>query len=133
VRIGPRCWNANYRRHPHAEAEAHPQEPSWGCDTAWSRRRCGDATSGTWWSKGMMTDRPRTDDLQDLESDAPDWADPMGSALRKTTGSMDLAVAENPAPVFLETDELFRSIYTRAGTGFAPELIAICSAIAGEG
>jgi capsular exopolysaccharide synthesis family protein len=36
-------------------------------------------------------------------------------------------------PLFPEVDEVFRSIYTRAGTGFASEVIGICSAIAGEG
>src|SRR6266849_3247236 len=34
---------------------------------------------------------------------------------------------------FPESDELFRSIYTRAGTGFASEVLAVCSAVAGEG
>jgi capsular exopolysaccharide synthesis family protein len=36
-------------------------------------------------------------------------------------------------PVFAETDELFRSIYTRAGAGFASEVLAVCSAVTGEG
>src|ERR1043166_8505894 len=35
--------------------------------------------------------------------------------------------------VFPNGDEVFRSIYTRAGAGFASEVLAICSAIAGEG
>jgi capsular exopolysaccharide synthesis family protein len=30
-------------------------------------------------------------------------------------------------------DDLFRTIYTRAGTGFASEVVAVCSAIVGEG
>jgi capsular exopolysaccharide synthesis family protein len=30
-------------------------------------------------------------------------------------------------------DELFRGIYTRAGIGFAAEVVAVCSAVAGEG
>lgn len=36
-------------------------------------------------------------------------------------------------PLLPETDEMFRSIYTRAGIGFASEAVAVCSAIAGEG
>jgi capsular exopolysaccharide synthesis family protein len=35
--------------------------------------------------------------------------------------------------LFPEGDELFRGIYTRAGTGFAAEVLAVCSAVAGEG
>jgi capsular exopolysaccharide synthesis family protein len=35
--------------------------------------------------------------------------------------------------VFPEGDELFRSIYTRAGTGFGSEVVAVSSAVAGEG
>jgi capsular exopolysaccharide synthesis family protein len=34
---------------------------------------------------------------------------------------------------FTGSDEVFRSIYTRAGTGFGREVIAVCSAIDGEG
>jgi Mrp family chromosome partitioning ATPase len=37
---------------------------------------------------------------------------------------------DNPLP---ETDELFRGIYTRAGLGFTPEIVAITSAAPGEG
>jgi|SRR5579864_5144393 len=35
--------------------------------------------------------------------------------------------------LFPGADELFRGIYTRAGMGFSSEVVAICSAIAGEG
>src|SRR5437870_12736092 len=35
--------------------------------------------------------------------------------------------------LFPKGDELFRGIYTRAGTGFTAEVLAICSAVAGEG
>jgi capsular exopolysaccharide synthesis family protein len=35
--------------------------------------------------------------------------------------------------LFPSGDELFRGIYTRAGTGFAAEVLAVCSALAGEG
>lgn len=45
-----------------------------------------------------------------------------------------LAQAATVAPwVLPETEELFRSIYTRAGTGFTADVVAVCSAIAGEG
>jgi capsular exopolysaccharide synthesis family protein len=40
------------------------------------------------------------------------------------------------APVewpFAESEELFRGIYTRAGTGFASEVLGVCSAVIGEG
>ncbi len=49
--------------------------------------------------------------------------------------SLKLAVGgeENQEWLFPEADEAFRGIYTRAGTGFAAEVLAICSAIAGEG
>lgn len=36
-------------------------------------------------------------------------------------------------PVFPQSEDIFRGIYTRAGTGFAAEVIAISSAIVGEG
>jgi capsular exopolysaccharide synthesis family protein len=55
-----------------------------------------------------------------------------GGALR-TNGALDLRVGEIQAPVFIETDEIFRGIYTRAVTGFTSEVLAICSAISGEG
>src|SRR6202035_189482 len=35
--------------------------------------------------------------------------------------------------LFPDGDEIFRGIYTRAGTGFASEVLAVCSAIPGEG
>jgi protein-tyrosine kinase len=44
--------------------------------------------------------------------------------------------AARPAPRRLmlpETDELFRAIYTRAGLGFQPEVVAVASALAREG
>ncbi len=55
--------------------------------------------------------------------------------LRENPGAGALAeVTETPvAWPFAECDELFRTIYTRAGTGFATEVMAICSAVPGEG
>jgi capsular exopolysaccharide synthesis family protein len=44
-----------------------------------------------------------------------------------------LAVAEERDMVWPETDELFRGIYTRAGLGFASEIIAVTSALPGDG
>jgi capsular exopolysaccharide synthesis family protein len=53
-------------------------------------------------------------------------ANPRGGALATP--------AETPREwLFPNGDELFRGIYTRAGTGFASEVLAICSALAGEG
>lgn len=34
---------------------------------------------------------------------------------------------------FPDSDELFRGIYTRAGIGFASDVVAVCSAVVGEG
>jgi capsular exopolysaccharide synthesis family protein len=47
----------------------------------------------------------------------------------------DLANVDETAPgwIFPEGDELFRGIYTRAGTGFSADVLGVCSAIAGEG
>src|SRR5262249_134300 len=58
-----------------------------------------------------------------------------GAYLQSTRGG-DIAVRADAEPrewLFPGADETFRSIYTRAGTGFAPEVLAICSAITGEG
>jgi protein-tyrosine kinase len=35
--------------------------------------------------------------------------------------------------MFPDGDELFRGIYTRAGTGFGSDVVAVCSAVIGEG
>jgi capsular exopolysaccharide synthesis family protein len=43
------------------------------------------------------------------------------------------ATEASSEPVFSDSDELFRSIYTRAGTGFTSEVLAVCSAVSGEG
>ena len=48
-------------------------------------------------------------------------------------GSTHIAQVEPRDWLFPDTEDLFRSIYTRAGMGFTQEVIAICSAIAGEG
>ena len=44
-----------------------------------------------------------------------------------------LARAEPREWLFPDTEDVFRSIYTRAGIGFTQEVVGICSAIPGEG
>src|SRR5436309_10879390 len=44
-----------------------------------------------------------------------------------------LAVGTPRTPLLPGADEVFRGIYTRAGLGFGPEVLAVCSAISGEG
>jgi capsular exopolysaccharide synthesis family protein len=44
-----------------------------------------------------------------------------------------LAVHEARPSLLPETDELFRGIYTRAGITLGSEVLAVCSALAGEG
>jgi len=57
------------------------------------------------------------------------------SSLRPSRGGGALAKGSDAQRewLFPESDELFRGIYTRAGTGFTSEVLAICSAVAGEG
>lgn len=50
----------------------------------------------------------------------------------RRTGALAASSLERQ-PVFIEADELFRTIYTRAGVGYPSEVLAICSALAGEG
>ncbi len=72
-------------------------------------------------------------DAPDLEGRAPTTE--IVSAWLQTNPGTGLASRgeETREWVFPEADEVFRSIYTRAGTGFAAEVLAVCSAIAGEG
>jgi protein-tyrosine kinase len=59
-----------------------------------------------------------------------------GTWLRTTgPGASGLApLADAPREwLFPEGDELFRGIYTRAGVGFSSEVLAVCSALPGEG
>ena len=44
-----------------------------------------------------------------------------------------LVVREERPPLLLGADEIFRGIYTRAALGATPEIVGVCSAIAGEG
>jgi capsular exopolysaccharide synthesis family protein len=58
------------------------------------------------------------------------------SALQRSGGPGNalstLGAAASPW-LFTDADEVFRGIYTRAGIGFSSEVLAVCSAIAGEG
>jgi protein-tyrosine kinase len=55
-------------------------------------------------------------------------------SLRVNTRAGQLATPDEVREwVFPGADELFRGIYTRAGTGFGSESLAICSSITGEG
>lgn len=66
--------------------------------------------------------------------DSPDTNAAREASLRANTQGRDLATFDAPrAWLFPEGDELFRGIYTRAGTGFTSEVLAVCSAVAGEG
>jgi protein-tyrosine kinase len=55
--------------------------------------------------------------------------------LRANPGGRALQTAEEPPQdwLFAGGDELFRGIYTRAGAGFAAEVLGVCSALVGEG
>ncbi len=52
---------------------------------------------------------------------------------RRSRTELARAAEASPEWIFPDGDELFRGIYTRAGTGFASDVLAVCSAIAGEG
>jgi capsular exopolysaccharide synthesis family protein len=59
-----------------------------------------------------------------------------GATWLHTTPSGGRLSTADEAPrewLFPQGDELFRGIYTRAGSGFTAEVLAICSAVAGEG
>jgi Mrp family chromosome partitioning ATPase len=75
-------------------------------------------------------------DLSDISESAEfeSETDAEATWLRANDGS-ELAATSTvlPDPVFPHSEDIFRGIYTRAGVGFAAEVIAISSAIAGEG
>jgi capsular exopolysaccharide synthesis family protein len=52
---------------------------------------------------------------------------------RRAPGALGLNQQEPRDWHFQGVDEVFRGIYTRAGMGFSSEVLAVCSAIAGEG
>ena len=84
----------------------------------------------------MIAD-PQHDGAVTLPPGAVDDESPSGAGtwLRTTPGNADLAKIGEVRQdwLFRDGDELFRGIYTRAGTGFAAEVLAVCSALAGEG
>jgi capsular exopolysaccharide synthesis family protein len=71
----------------------------------------------------------------DIDNSAPEAAEQQTWLRKSGDPNNKLAALSNGNPdwIFPEGDELFRGIYTRAGTGFASEVIAVCSALAGEG
>jgi capsular exopolysaccharide synthesis family protein len=84
----------------------------------------------------MMTDRIQDPDGATEEYvNGGDYTADSARWLRTNGGASSLAMSATVPhePLFPEIDEIFRGIYTRAGTGFATEVIAVCSAIAGEG
>src|SRR5712691_3104789 len=79
-----------------------------------------------------MIGQPQREEVATLDTDGPmhgnTWlqSNPHGGPLATSAeGTREWQ--------FPNGDELFRGIYTRAGTGFAGEVLAVCSAIAGEG
>ena len=66
--------------------------------------------------------------------DSPDNGAARETSLRANTRGGELATFDaSRAWLFPDGDEHFRGIYTRAGTGFTSEVLAVCSAVAGEG
>jgi len=68
-------------------------------------------------------------------SDGQSVATGADNYLQTSPGEVGLStLAQVPREwLFPGADEVFRGIYTRAGTGFTSEVLAVCSAIAGEG
>ncbi|MBV9132146.1 MAG: CpsD/CapB family tyrosine-protein kinase [Chloroflexi bacterium] len=56
-----------------------------------------------------------------------------GYLQRRNNGALGLNRQEPREWHFSGVDDVFRGIYTRAGVGFTSEVLAVCSAIAGEG
>src|SRR5260370_754772 len=83
-----------------------------------------------------ITADPRADEAAPPQREMPDNDLSAGGAwLRPNPSGGQLAnLSDAPGEwLFPSGDELFRGIYTRAGTGFAAEVLAVCSALAGEG
>jgi capsular exopolysaccharide synthesis family protein len=60
-------------------------------------------------------------------------ADGPGYLRTRDNGALSVRGQEPREWYFAGADDIFRGIYTRAGTGFTSEVLAVCSAIAGEG
>ena len=79
-----------------------------------------------------MQDQTYGDDW--AEEDEPDTIGRYMQATHMAPGSVLPATTIATGEwLFPEADEIFRGIYTRAGMCFASEVVAVCSAIAGEG
>src|SRR4051794_19207409 len=81
-----------------------------------------------------------TESLDSVGVSSVDLAnDDEAEALTAQGGSLQTAMEQSLSTVaprewtFVGADEVFRTIYTRAGAGFGREVIAVCSAIDGEG
>jgi receptor protein-tyrosine kinase len=51
----------------------------------------------------------------------------------QTSPGVQASLTTSDAAPYPELDEVFRGIYTRAAIGFTDEVLAVCSAVAGEG
>ena len=82
----------------------------------------------------MVTDKEAVEQVEHQSATAP-GADQSGWLhVNSGPASGPLATADGPREWFFQgADEHFRSIYTRAATGFDSEVLAICSSISGEG
>src|SRR5258708_3974875 len=81
----------------------------------------------------MAVMEKETDRMADDRRFAQPDSDPHGFLQVSPSAEQSLASDGPREWVFPGADEHFRGIYTRAGTGFRSEVVAICSAIKGEG
>jgi Mrp family chromosome partitioning ATPase len=81
----------------------------------------------------VVVERQRPETLMD--ADSKPYHGPGGSSwLQINDGRQPLAASAVERDwIFPGVDEHFRGIYTRAGLGYTREVVAVCSAIAGEG
>jgi protein-tyrosine kinase len=82
-----------------------------------------------------MTDitEPTTEATEDWTEAAANGSTDGGYLQRRNAGALGLNQQEPREWHFAGVDDVFRGIYTRAGVGFTSEVLAVCSAIAGEG
>src|SRR5436305_50705 len=73
------------------------------------------------------------DSVEGRQLNGPQAASATGQWLHTNQRDNALATASSQQWIFPEGDELFRGIYTRAGIGFGNDVVAVCSALAGEG
>src|SRR5262245_7480532 len=81
----------------------------------------------------VVVERQRPNAITDADSTLYDEpGDP--SWLQVNDGRTSLVTGDEARDwLFPGVDELFRGIYTRAGLGYTAEVVAVCSAIGGEG